>query len=180
MAVVLRRRRPSAGFSLIEVFIAAAIFLTIALGILPFFSLSMRNNRSGAESTELANLARSRLEEFFQMPFDAPDLTLDAGMSDKTFEDYYSQATEQWVDCGPPPCPPVADPGPWQRTTIVRQYSISALDDGVLDPATEALPDTAPAGAVHIKEIVVQIQGVRLNSLFGPPKRLTLRTIKSS
>ncbi len=173
MALRMRTRR--SGFSLIEVMIAAAIFLTIALGILPFFTFSMRNNRSGAESTELANMARSRLEEFFQLPFSATDMTITTG-SENTFDDYYSQQDQTWK----PGAPPAGDPAIWLRTTRVRQYSVNALDDGVLDFATEALPAGTAAGQIHLKEIVVQIQGVRLNSLFGAPKRLTLSTLKSS
>lgn len=175
----MRRPHRQSGFSLIEVLVAAVIFLIIALGVLPFFTIAIRDNRSGAESTELANMARSRLEKFSQLPFDAPDLTLEAGTSAKTISDYYSFADKEWRSCSSP-CPPTEDAGAWLRTTTVRQYSIGALDDGVLEPATEALDDTAPAGAVHLKEIVVQIRGVRLNSLYGPAKRLTLRTIKSS
>ena len=174
MDVELRPRRCAAGFSLIEVLVASVLFITIALGILPLMTQSMRNNRSGAESTELANMARSRLEEFFQMPFDSTDLTLDTGI-EKPHLDYYSEANREWVDGTPPP----EDPARWLRTTRIRQYGIAALDDGDLDPATEALPAGTPASQVHIKEIVVQLQGVRTNSLFGPPKRLTLRTIKS-
>lgn len=174
MEMELRPGPPAPGFSLVEVLVASVLFITIVLGVLPLMTQSMRHNRSGAESTEIANMARSRLEEFFQMPFDAPDLTIDAGI-EKPHLDYYSEADRKWVDGAPPP----EDPARWLRTTRIRQYAIAALDNGTLDPATEALPAGTPLSQVHIKEIVVQLQGVRTNSLFGPPKRLTLRTIKS-
>lgn len=172
MDVAVTRRRGD-GFSLIEVLIASAIFLTIALGVLPLFSRSLRDNRSGAESTELTNLARSRLEEFFQLPFDSPRLTLATGI-ELVFDEYYSQSSESWKTGAPP----TADPAVWTRTTRVRQYQIGALDDGFLDPATEALAAGTAAGQIHLKEIVVQV--TRVSSFFGPPKRLTLRTLKSS
>ncbi len=172
MGVSAPRRR--AGFSMIEVLVSAAIFLIIVLGVVPFFTLAQRSNRTGAESTELANHARSRIEEFFQMPFGAPDLTLDSGTSEKVHDEYYSSTTHTWKDGAAP----VADPALWQRTTRVRQFSINALNDGVLAVA-EALPDTAPAETVHIKEIQVLVESVRDSSIFGPPQRLTLTTIKS-
>ena len=69
------RRRPrdlpgrARGFTLVEVLIAAAILLVVALGILPLFMRSIVSNMEGSDHTQVANAARARAEEFFQLPF---------------------------------------------------------------------------------------------------------------
>lgn len=171
-----RNRGVSPGFSLIEVLIAGAILLVVALGTLPLFTRAMISNKSGAESTSVSNFARERLEEFNQLPFDSPDLTIDAGTS-KVFDEYYSLQDKRWKDYTNTTIP-TTDPAGWTRTTTVRQYSVTALDDGKLDPA-EALGPTALPINVHFKEIVVAVQSARLGGPLGPGKRIALRILKS-
>lgn len=190
MEMAVRRPR-GAGFSLVEVLIAGVLLMVITLGILPLFTRAMRDNRSGAESTEVSNAARSQLEEFFQLPWDAPRLVLvgadlNAGTV-KAFGDYYSIADDRWKpcaaampDCDPANCTvPAGDPARWARVTCIRQFSNDDVtDDGVLSD-DEALAFDADPSEVHLKEIVVRVGGAQQSVVFGPAKRLTVRTLKS-
>ena len=126
--------RNQRGFSLIEVLVASTILLVVAVGILPLFASSIKSNQSGNDSTQVANFARERLERFIELPFNSTDMTIDAG-SEKTFTEYFSLADRIWVAGAAP----ADDPALWTRTTVVRQYPVEALEDGQLDPASEAL-----------------------------------------
>lgn len=168
--------RSRAGFTLLEVLIAMALFLVVALGILPLFTQSMTSNLSGRESTVAANFARSRVEQFFQLAFNSADLTIDDG-TEKVFEDYYSEQDDEWKDGAAPL--DGSDPAVWTRTTTVRQYSSNALEDGTLDPATEALPAGTDPNFIHLKEILVELEGTREGGPLLPAKRIALRALKS-
>lgn len=177
MALVSRahRNRPRrGGFSLIETIVGLALLLIIALGMLPLFISSSVNNVSGKEATEVTNLGRSELEEFRQLPFNSPRLTIDAG-SEKTLDEYYSFNDKQWKP-GPAPTDG-SDPPLWTRTATVRQFAASAVTDGVLD-ADEALPAGTSDSFVHLKEIQITIDGERRGAL-GPAKSISLRVLKS-
>jgi hypothetical protein len=166
--------------------------MVIALGTVPLFTRAMRDNRSGAESTEISNVARSQLEEFIQLPWDAARLTLlntdPNGGTVKVFGDFYSYADQVWKPCTaplPPDCDPdlcivpADDPARWTRTNCVRQFSNQDVtDDGVLAD-DEALASDADPSLVHLKEIAVRVSGVRQSAVFGPAKHLTVRTLKS-
>lgn len=170
----IRHRRERA-FTLIEVTIAAAILLVLAVGILPLFAQALSNNQSGADSSTVANSTRSEVEELFQLPFNSPTLTLTAG-NELVTESYYSLADQEWKD-GPEPGDG-SDPALWLRTTTIRQYSVNALDDEIVDPG-EALQFDADPGQVHFKEIDVEVEGTRTGGPLGPSRRLTLRMLKS-
>ena len=59
----------------------------------------------------------------------------------------------------------------------MRQYNASALQDLQLE-AAEALATGTDPGFVHLKEVIVAIQGTR-RLAFGPAKRITLRIVKA-
>lgn len=164
----------SAGFSLIEVLIAAALLLAIALGVLPLITRSMVNNLSGSESTKVANMGRSRLEQVYQLPFGSPEMTVTAG-SENVLDEYFSLQDEVWKD-GVAPVDG-SDPAMWTRTTTIRQYSVNALDDEVLDPA-EALPAGTDLSRIHLKSVEIVVQGLRAGTVLGPTKQITLRGLK--
>jgi hypothetical protein len=188
MAMEMSRAR---GFTLVEVLVAGALLLVITLGTLPLFTRALRDNRSGAESTEVSNVARSALESFFQLPWDSPRIVLAAGDlsggTTKALGDYYSLNDDRWKacaaalpDCDPANCSvPADDPARWMRVTCVRQFgNEDVTDDGVLSD-DEALAFDADPSLVHLKEIVVRVQGARQSPVFGPAKRITVRTLKS-
>lgn len=173
-AAATRGRRGRGGFTLIETLIGLAFLLVIALGLLPLFISSTVNNVSGKEATEVTNLGRSVLEEFRQLPFNSPRLTIDDG-SEKTIDEYFSFADKKWKP-GPAPADG-SDPSLWSRTATVRQFSAVAVQDGVLDTA-EALPAGTSESFIHIKEVEIRIDGDRQNAL-GPAKTISLTVLKS-
>ncbi|HYG64411.1 MAG TPA: hypothetical protein VEL74_17670 [Thermoanaerobaculia bacterium] len=145
----------SGGFSVIEVLIASAIFLVIAVGLLPLFAQSITSNLAGRETTDTTNHGRSRLEEIDQLSFFNPNLTVPAGETEGTVQEYWSQKDKIWKAGAPP----LADPALWMRTTRVRQFSVSDLnDDGTFDSPLDG--DAAP-GQVHLKEIQVAVRSAR-------------------
>ena len=171
-------RTREGGFSLVEASIAAAILLIIALGLIPLFTRSMLDNSSGNDSTQASNHGKTQLEQLLQLPFNNQRIGVTGGQP-------FSQATESWTQGnvdemgdaleGWAPGVP-ADRGQvlWQRTTRVRQYSISDLDDGVLN---DPQPGGTQANFVHFKEIEVVLDSQR-SSLIGGGRDLTLRVIK--
>jgi len=167
--------RRAEGFSLIEVLIAAAILLMVALGVLPLFTQSITNNQAGNDYTQATNHAKSELERYYELPFNSPEL--DVTGTATTRVQHFSQTTQLWVD-GPAP----GDETPlWVRTTTIRQYSITGLvdanEDGYFD---SPLPGSAISDVVHIKEIDVRVESGRSAfNLLGPGKRVTLRTLKT-
>jgi len=165
-------RRPTppmtrdAGFSLIEVLVAAVILLVIALGMVPLFTQAITSNVEGFENTEVSNYARSRAEELLQLPFNSAPLTVPIGDDMRELKDYYSRNTESWVasiDSG--------DVALFTRTTQIRQFGINDLEN--------PLPGGTINTAVHLKEITVTIEGQGINDSFGTGKKIAVRTFKS-
>ena len=178
---------PGKGFSLIEVLFAAVLFLVVALGVLPLFQQAIRTNTAGQDFTDVSNLARTRVEEFMQIPYGSPLLQVTAG-TENVIDDYFDRATERWV-AGAPPSPTDAD---WLRTTTIRWYNVGAVrgDDGDTADGTddiqtgivnrdEALPAGTPQQDVHFKEIEVEITGTSGGGIVGPGKRIVVRALRS-
>ncbi len=170
-----RRNRSNAGFSMIEVLIGTAILTIVAVGILPLFASSIRSNREGNDSTQVANFTRERLEEFFELPFNSSRLTVTGG-SENLFQEYYSVEDREWKT-GVPPTDD-SDPALWTRETRVRQYSVRALEDGELE-TSEALSAGSPNSEIHLKELEVEVSSTARSGLLGPGKQLTVRTLKA-
>ncbi len=155
-----------AGFSLVEVLIAALILLVISLGMVPLFTRAITSNVEGFQSTEVANFARSRAEEFLQYPFNSPPLTLDVGKDVREVIDYYSEKLDKWVDTVD-----TGDVALYTRTTQVRQFAVDDLNT--------PLPGGATPAAIQLKEITVTIDGLGIGQRFGTAKSITVRTYKS-
>ena len=149
MALIHESRHGERGVSLIEVMLASLLFLAISLGVVPMFTQSMVSNSSGNDSTKAANFARARTEELMQLPFNHPDLTIEAG-AEKLIQEYQDKVTQMWL---PLPIPSDAQ-SEWVRDTTIRQYNVDALTDQVIDVA-EALDSAADPSVVHLKEIEV-------------------------
>src|SRR6476469_2431083 len=84
------------GFSLLEVMIASAVFLIVAIGLLPLFARSISNNLGGREAPDVANLGRSQVEELFQLTFNHPSLTVPSGQTVLTTTAYFSKKDSVW------------------------------------------------------------------------------------
>ena len=165
----MEQSRSQRGFSVVEVLIAAAIFLIIAVGVLPLFVQSIRNNVAGRDATDISHVSKSRVEEMLQVPYNS--LVIPAGSTESVVEDYWSRKLKSWQTG----TPPVAD-AVWLRTTRVRQFSLSDLTaDGVAD---HPLDGSTPTGQVHFKEIVVELRSGNQNVL-SSGKALTLRMLRA-
>ena len=172
--------RPSArerGFSLLEVLIAAALFLVIAVGLVPLFTRSMLNNILGNESTEASTFAISQIESPRTLPMDHQDLRITSGLSRATQEFYEMQwmtegAARYFVDVGWTTTAPAADLMRWRRDTTVQQFHMSDLqDDQILK--TPLAAGTSPF-AVSFKVITVQLTNPRTQQ-----QRMIARWVKA-
>jgi prepilin-type N-terminal cleavage/methylation domain-containing protein len=172
------------GFSVIEVMIAAAIFLIVAIGILPLFTQAIRNNLAGRDGTDVSNLAKSRVEEMMQVPF--ASLQVPVGKQWACTAEYWSMAQKAWKPAPtmPTPCATANisglnsltnDSALWVRTTQLRQFSLSDVQTS--GTATPQIGGTA-ANQTHLKEIVVEVRSTSQNPL-GSGKVLTLRMLRS-
>jgi type II secretory pathway pseudopilin PulG len=79
MAPTTFERSRQAGFNLIEMLIGMAMLFVIAISVVPLFSRSATLNNFGRESTVVAGYGRTVQEEYSQLPFTSPRLTLIAG-----------------------------------------------------------------------------------------------------
>ncbi len=176
----MRRSSRARGFSIVEVLIAAAILLIIAIGVLPLFTRSMVNNVSGGESTTVTSFGRSDVEELFQLPFAHADLDVAPSQTQKDLPKEYwlpgsinVMGDESWGPTAPGPL------FPWERETTVRDFHIEALDDGLLEES-EALDGGAEPGRLHFKSISSTVSSGRApGSALGSGRQITLRTLKS-
>lgn len=160
-------RRTDRGFSVVEVLIATLIFLIIAIGILPLFAVSARNNLEGREATEVSNFGRSAVEDLLQASFNDPRLTVPAGSTVRTQEQYFSKADQVWKDGTG------GSDALWRRTIRVRQFSVN-------DPETP-LDGNEAVGQVHFKEIAVQVWNGRSpqSVALGGGRTFAVRMLKS-
>jgi prepilin-type N-terminal cleavage/methylation domain-containing protein len=168
------RRVDRRGLTLVEVLIAAALLAVIMVGTVPLFTRAVIQNQVGWESSEVSSFARSETERFVEDDFNAADLTLTTGSELET-DQHYSHNNHAWM---PGDTPDTGDEALWVRTTTVRQYHVSALDDGILDPA-EALPAGSAPEWVHLKQIVVEVQNRRGAALVRPDLDLSVQLVKA-
>lgn len=169
----LPRNRPLArnsGFSLVEGLIAAGILLVLAIGILPLFIRSLVSNEGGSDYTQITNAAKTKAEEFYQLPFDSEPLDITTG-TERVFEEYFSQRDEVWRDGTEADAGSDGDLALFLRTTTVRQFNINDL----LTP----LDSSAPPATVQIKEVTVNARSTRTGGPLGPGKQNVVRVFKS-
>lgn len=175
----MSKQHKHAGFTLIEMLIALALMAILMVGVLPLFTKAMSNNVEGNQLTEVTNRARLRVEELLAMDIDAPELTVPEGETELLVTEMWSDTSQRWY---PEATFPADEPVTFTRTTRVRQFNMSAVNN--LDPEfeeVEALPGGSPTNQVHIKEILVRVNSGRptLLSLLGRSKAITLRVLKS-
>lgn len=174
-----RRRASERGLSLIEVLVAVAIMAAIALGIIPLFIRSIRQNREGANYSDITNVARSALEEVVRHDFNAPELTIDAGTSKRTRQ-VFDRGVQRWVDSTTAmPAPSDATkPHLYERWVTIEQFRGGDFhEDGYLD-------DPLPAGTnpleVNVKRIRVMVRPLLAPDFaFGRRNNTTLEIIKT-
>ena len=127
-------------------------------------------------------MATERTEEFLQLDFNAEPLRLAAGATSRVYNEVYvrdypsagaSTYEEVWID-GTLADVSAEDRPLWTRVTTIRQYSITDLADPL--PGTAG---TEPNTAVHVKEIEVEVAGLREGGPVGASKEITVRTLKA-
>lgn len=177
------RRNPrgcETGVSLVEVLISLALLSLVVIGILPLFSTAVGNNREGNQLARVTNHARHHLERLMVLPFDDPALAVPNGEPSLETRELYSRSEDRWY---------LEDEFPegerpeFSRVTLVRQFGVSALQDGDLEfEDDEILAGGTPAGLVHLKEIEVRVTSglfTNVNTL-GARKAITVRILRSS
>lgn len=189
------RRDHQAGFSMIEVLVAMVLLLVVMVGLLPLFSRSVLENIQGRESTQAGNHGRTELENFIQLGFNNWQLDITAG-TELTSQMFYTQGSqdqlgdESWVAS-----PAATEIAPWQRDTAIRQMGINGVRDnnldGIIDQVLGLEDDdydgvfdnllaagTIP-GAIHLKQVEVQLQGQKNWGVGGPPTQLRVQYLKA-
>jgi type II secretory pathway pseudopilin PulG len=156
-----------AGFSIIEVMVAAVILFVVALGVVTLMTRSMMSNQAGADSTSASQAGISREEQLYQLDFN------NAVLTPGTTTEYYSRNDERWK-AG---TAPADDPALWTRTTVVTQFGLPDLfDDGIFN---DPLPIGTDPAFVHIKRIEVTVASARdAANPIGSRRSLVLRTLK--
>lgn len=174
----LPRRPAPAGFSLVEVLIAAVILLVVLLGIVPLFLRASVNRQAGRESTSAGSFARSRAEALLQLPFEHQAVSVPAGQGALEVVEYLVPGSREWrEDDG------AADDAEWVRTTRVEQFGTADLLDGDTDGDGDALDTPLPGGtnprSVQLKQIEVAVTSPRDAGPFGAAEELTVRVLKA-
>ena len=178
-------RSGAAGFSLVEVLIAALVLLIVVLGVVPLFARSIVNNVMGHDHSTAVNFARSELEFFYRLPFNSPELTVPEGQTELVTVACWEpsavdETTEgEWIEIGDDGCPAGTT---WRRTTVVRQYSAAQLEFHPNNPpgAGGPFPGGTDPSQLHLKEIEIFLESLKTGGLFGPPQRFDLRVFKPS
>jgi prepilin-type N-terminal cleavage/methylation domain-containing protein len=154
-----RQRSRAAGFSLIEVLIASALLLAVAVGVLPLFTRSLTNNLEGNEATQMSNGAVDSLEDMAGERFNAESATWTGVATDMTTAwEFQVVESDEWkaaVDAG--------EEAQYSRRMVLRQFQLRS--GGVLVPVA----GSTPSGFVHLKEVRVQLRNHRLLRAAGAP-----------
>lgn len=183
------------GFSLIEVLIAMGLVVIAIVGLLPLFMRSVVENIEGRESTMVGNHGRSHLETFSELTFNNWELEINAG-TERTTQDFYTtgavdrRGDESWVTAVP-----AGEIAPWIRNTTVRQMGINGVVDNDLDGVIDEirgledanfdgefdnpLPVGTTPGAIHLKQLEVQIVGEKEWAQGGDASEITVETVKA-
>ena len=181
MGATIDGRGPQAGFSLIEALIATGILLMIAVGIIPLFATSILNNTRGSDSMSATNYGRSQIETLEGMFLkQTPAVSVAAGQKQLVTSEYWTpgagnqinDAAEGW-HAGTAPSGTLAT---WTRQTTVTEYPLNALDDGILDPATEAQDGSATPMFTMIQ---VDLNSGKLGGILGNGERITMRMVRA-
>lgn len=139
-------RLGSPGVTLVELLVAIALLGFIMLGIAPLFIASVKSNYSANEYTSINNLARDRLEQLMNLPFDDPQLAV--GRHD----------TNDLPPTLPDPqtgIPPSEVANPFRRVYRVQQYTIPAESAVATDAPFTPTRVTAAGQVYHYKRIDV-------------------------
>lgn len=146
-----------AGFTLVEVLVIAILVALVLLSLVPLFTQSMMSNLEGWTATEGVSFGRTELEDKSAMQLDRPDVVVSGGIENET-EQVWNGEDREWLDPDDPDAPGLVI---WERTTRVRQFSISDLvaeDEKRFD---NPLAGDIDPRFVHFREINVWVEHQR-------------------
>lgn len=182
------RRRGGAGFSMIEMLIAAALLMFIALGLIPLFVRSIRNNETGSDYSAGSNGSKSGLEVSSQIDIKSKTLEVPSGATEVVVRDSWTQGDPTRI--GDPnegtwwPDAPT-DKGLilWRRETTTHDFSMGDLDkqreDYTLDPdEREVGTGSAPNPFAQLKEVEVILESESDSAILGGGRRVSFRSLK--
>ena len=125
-------RRRESGLTLVELLVALGLLSFVLLAIAPLFIMSMKSNFSANEYTSIHVLARDRLEQLMNLPFNDPQLTPGVKANDQS-------ATLPDPATGLPPTSGGVL-NPFQVTYQVLQYQIPATTAATVLASLAAVP----------------------------------------
>ena len=190
-----RKIERSTGYSLVEVLLGLIILMVVLVSLMPVFTLSIRQNLEGKQSTEATGHGRTALENLLQQGFNNWLVNVEAG-NERALHLYWTEGDidkrgdEYWTDTDPAPA--IAS---WEMDIVVRQFGITSVRDDDLDSIMEVivgledddldgvLDNPLPAGSlpafVHLKTLDVAVEKRASSVTMGAPLRLDLKTIKA-
>lgn len=128
-----------AGLTLVELLVALGLFGFVLLAITPLFMASVKSNFSGNEYTSIHVLARDRLEQLMNLPFNDPQL---------------SPGTHDVI------LPPVLPNGAWnpfRQRYEVLQFQVPASESVQTNQSFVPTPVTSPEQTVQYKRVDVTV-----------------------
>lgn len=137
-------RRGQVGLTLVEMLIAIALLGFVLLGIAPLFIASVKSNYSANEYTTLNTIARDRLEQLMNRPFN--DVQLDVG--------FHGNDQNQFLPdpiTGIPPAPP----GPGVRNPFTITYQVTQW---AIPRTVGPLPTPPPMTPFNPTRVTVAVQ----------------------
>jgi prepilin-type N-terminal cleavage/methylation domain-containing protein len=183
-----RRPRASAGFSLIELMIAAALLAFIALGLIPLFVQSMQNNETGSDYSAGSNGSKSGLEVTAQVDIRSKTMELPVGGLENVVRDSWTQGDPKEIGDAEegtwwPGAPTDKGRILWRREMTTHEYSMGDLDkqkgDYTLTPEErEAGAGIWPNPFAQLKEVDVILVSESDNAMLGGGRRVSFRTLK--
>lgn len=186
-----------AGFSLVEVLIATALLLVIAISVLPLFMRALESNTSGGRSSQLSTFVNADLETVNQATVDHQNWDLSSGTGGvvdlgQRYWDTgvaYDGASmpahlgdETWVDAETDAVGPIL----WQRQMTLRKYTFADIHATLgSDPDNPALftlghpalfdtPLTAEGDNAHLTELRISIKENREGIPVDTGQRITV------
>jgi hypothetical protein len=142
-----------AGFSLVEVLIAAVLLVVVVLGLIPLFALSLSQNLAGREYSVASQHGRSQVEEVVPLPLDHPRLAVPDGQPESVLDEVLDPATGRFTSAA------VSAPVAWSRATTVRQYNVGDLYEA--GRLVTPLDGGSPPNHVHLREVIVEVESER-------------------
>lgn len=182
------RPRANAGFSLIEMLIAALLMALIALGLIPLFMRAVRDNEMGNDYSSGSNGSKSGLEVAAQVDMHSELLQVPVGATEGVVRDSWTKGDPNQIGDASegiwwPGIPTDKGQILWGRETTTHEYSMGDLDalkkDFTLTPderqtGTGATPSTFS----QLKEVEVIMDSESSSIILGGGRRVAFRSLK--